>query len=135
MKDQSKQISLFYCSNSLQEEDLGILCSKIKDIKIISIGLPCSGKVNLLYLLKAVETGSDGVLVVSCKFSDCKYLQGNYRARKRIEFIDELLCETGFGKGLARFISVGETDTIEPIISAINEMSKTFTAELQEFQP
>ena len=90
MKDQSKQISLFYCSNSLQEEDLSILCSKIKDIKIISIGLPCSGKVNLLYLLKAVETGSDGVLVVSCKFSDCKYLQGNYRARKRIEFIDEL---------------------------------------------
>jgi hypothetical protein len=74
MKDQSIQISLFYCSNSLQAEDLGIICRKIKDIKIISIGLPCSGKVNLLYLLKAVETGSDGVLLVSCRLSDCKYL-------------------------------------------------------------
>lgn len=132
MKDQSIQISLFYCSNSLQEEDLSVLCSKINDVKIISIGLPCSGKANLLYLLKAVETGSDGVLIVSCKLSDCKYLQGNYRAQKRIESIDDLLSETGFSKGHARFVSVGETDKIEPIISAINEMSKTFAAELQE---
>ena len=109
MKDQFIQISLFYCANSLQEKDIGILCSKIKDIKIVTISLPCSGKVNLLYLLKAVETGSDGILIVSCKLSDCKYLQGNYRARKRIESIDELLCEAGLGKGHARFVSMEET--------------------------
>ena len=132
MKDRSIQISLFYCSNSIQEEDLGVICSKIKDIKIIRIGLPCSGKVNSLYLLKAVETGSDGVLIVSCKLSECKYLQGNYRAQKRIEFIDELLCETGFSKGHARFISAGENDKIESIISTIDEMSRNFTEELQE---
>jgi coenzyme F420-reducing hydrogenase delta subunit len=132
MKNQSIRISLFYCSNSLQEEELFILNSKIKNIKINSISLPCSGKVNIPYLLKAIETGADGVLLVSCKLGNCRYLQGNYRAQKRIEYVDDLLCETGFSRGHAMFISLDKANKIDTILSAIDKMIETFKIELQE---
>jgi coenzyme F420-reducing hydrogenase delta subunit len=132
MKNQSIKISLFYCSNSLQEEELNILNSKIKNIKINSISLPCSGKVNIPYLLKAVETGADGVLLVSCKLGNCRYLQGNYRAQKRIDYVDDLLCETGFSRGHVMFVSLEDTHKIDTILSAIHKMIETFNVELQE---
>ena len=132
MENQSIRISLFYCSNSLQENELNFIQSKLKDIKINSISLPCAGKVNLLYLLKAVETGSDGVLMISCKLGECKYLQGNYRAQKRLNFIDELLCETGFSKGHVMFIDPEEGDKINTIVLTINHMAESFRIEFQE---
>jgi F420-non-reducing hydrogenase iron-sulfur subunit len=134
MKTQSIQISMFYCSNSLREDELGSICSQVRDIEINSISLPCSGKVNLLYLLKAIETGSDGVLVVSCRLGDCRYLQGNYRAQKRVHFIDDLLHETGFKKGHILFVDPQEEDKIDTIVSAIEQMVNSFRIEFQQVQ-
>jgi F420-non-reducing hydrogenase iron-sulfur subunit len=134
MKNQAMRISLFYCSNSLQKDELDFLSSKTKDVKISSVSLPCSGKVNLLYLLKSIETGSDGVLLVTCKFGECKYLQGNYRAQKRIEFVDDLLFETGFGSKHVKFVSLEEANKMDTLLSAINELAETFRFEIQEVQ-
>lgn len=82
MKTKITEISLFYCSNSLSSDDISSLQQKISDIRLKTISLPCSGKVNLLYLLKAIETCSDGVLLAGCEIGTCKYLQGNFRAKK-----------------------------------------------------
>ena len=105
---------------------------RVKDMKISSISLPCSGKVNLLYLLKAIETGSDGVLLVSCKLGDCKYLQGNFRAQKRIEYVDNLLAEIGFERRHVRFVSLEEVNKAGTLLAAINELAETLRVELQE---
>jgi len=59
------------------------------------VELPCSGKIDALYLLKAFEAGADGVMVVGCSEGDCHYLEGNLRARKRVEVTKELLKEIG----------------------------------------
>jgi coenzyme F420-reducing hydrogenase delta subunit len=61
------------------------------------IDLPCSGKVTIPYLMKAFETGADGVLLLTCKSGDCYYLEGNLRAGKRAEMVGSLLEEIGLG--------------------------------------
>ena len=65
------------------------------NIKIIK--LPCTGKIDVLYLLKAFESGADGVYVAGCMEGDCHYLTGNLRARKRVEYAQRLLDEVGVG--------------------------------------
>ena len=132
MKKQFIRISLFYCSNSLQKDEIDHLSEKNKDIKISSISLPCLGKVNLLYLLKAIETGSDGILLVSCKFGECNYLQGNFRAQKRVGYVDDLLSETGVGRGHVKFVSIEKDKKMEVILSALNGLAETLKVELRE---
>lgn len=134
MKNPSVIISLFYCSNAISTEDINSQHTGADDVKIISISLPCSGKASLLYLLKAIETGSDGVILVTCKLGECKYLQGNYRAQKRIEYIDELLNETGLGRKYVKYISPEEADKLPALQSAINELIKTIRFDLKEVQ-
>ena len=53
--------------------------------------LPCTGKIEVNHILAAFERGVDGVLVAGCLEGGCHFLEGNLRARKRIE---DLLEET-----------------------------------------
>jgi F420-non-reducing hydrogenase iron-sulfur subunit len=57
--------------------------------------LPCTGKIEVNYLLAAFERGADGVIVAGCLEGGCHFLEGNLRARKRIERAKELLEEIG----------------------------------------
>ena len=90
---------VFYCTNSLDESLLANGLGGLNGIAVKTIGLPCSGKVDIPYLVKAFETGADGVVLVTCKESECKHLEGNMRANKRLEVVDSLLEEIGIGKG------------------------------------
>ena len=65
------------------------------NIKIIK--LPCTGKIDVLYLLKTFQSGADGVYVAGCMEGDCHYLTGNLRARKRVEYAKKILDEVGVG--------------------------------------
>ena len=57
--------------------------------------LPCTGKIEVNYLLAAFERGADGVIVAGCLEGGCHFLEGNLRARKRVERARELLKEIG----------------------------------------
>lgn len=116
-------ISLFYCSNSFSAEEILSCASKIEDVQLNAISLPCSGRANLLYLLKAIETGSDGVILFTCAIGECNYIQGNLRAQKRIEAIDNLLDETGFGRGCIKCVPLQEGDKTETLVNEINLLS------------
>jgi coenzyme F420-reducing hydrogenase delta subunit len=52
------------------------------EIKIIL--MPCTGRVDILHLLKAFEGGADVVFVAGCLEGECHYLSGNIQARKRV---------------------------------------------------
>ncbi len=134
LKDQLVRISMFYCSNSLKQNELDYLGNGADGVKINGVSLPCSGKINLLYLLKSFELGTDGVLLVSCKFGECKYVQGNLRAQKRVDHVNNLLSEIGFELRHVRFVSLGEGDTVQTLLSAINELAETCRVELQDLQ-
>src|SRR3989304_5621898 len=47
------------------------------------IRLPCTGRIDTLFILKAFERGADGVIVSGCHPADCHYTAGNYHARRR----------------------------------------------------
>ena len=64
-------------------------------IRIIRV--PCTGKVDLLHILRSFEKGADGVYVVGCMEGDCHYNSGNFRARKRVEQARQILDVIGIG--------------------------------------
>ena len=86
--------------------------------EIRMVSLPCSGKLDILYLTKAFDTGADGAAVMICKEGACRYMEGNMRARKRVEAVEELLEEAGLGKGRTTVIELDD----ECIACAIHKL-------------
>jgi len=64
-------------------------------IRIIRV--PCTGKVDLLHILRCFEKGADGVYVVGCMEGDCRFKTGNLRAKKRVYQAKEILEKVGVG--------------------------------------
>ncbi len=55
------------------------------------IRLPCTGRIDPLFLVKAFERGADGVIVSGCHPNDCHYTSGNFHARRRFALTRDLL--------------------------------------------
>ncbi|MBN1833096.1 MAG: hydrogenase iron-sulfur subunit [Deltaproteobacteria bacterium] len=109
MNNQPLNIYLFHCTNSLDTETIRrSLGEREKDHTFKTISLPCSGKLELIYLLKAFESGADGVALVTCKHGECRYLEGNLRAQKRAEAVRAILEEIGLDKERMKLIQQGD---------------------------
>ena len=67
--------------------------------------LPCSGRVESLHLLRALETGADKVYVITCPEGACRHQEGNTRARKRAEFAQRLISEFGLEPDRLEFVA------------------------------
>lgn len=65
------------------------------NVKIVKV--PCTGRVDIIHVLKTLESGADGVYVAGCLEGECHFLAGNLRARKRVEYVKKLLDECGIG--------------------------------------
>lgn len=65
------------------------------NIKLIR--LPCTGKTDVHYILKAFEEGADGVYVVGCPIGNCHHVRGNERGKARVERAKKILDEIGLG--------------------------------------
>jgi coenzyme F420-reducing hydrogenase delta subunit len=63
------------------------------NIKIIQV--PCTGRVDIVHLLSALEDGADGVYVAGCLEGECHYLEGNYKARRKVAYVKKVLTELG----------------------------------------
>ncbi len=63
------------------------------NIRIIRV--PCTGKVDIIHLLRAFEKGADGVYLVGCMEGNCHFESGNLRARKRVERTQNILNSIG----------------------------------------
>ena len=61
------------------------------------VGVPCTGKVDVIHMLRAFEKGADGVYVLGCLEGECRYEYGNIRARKRVEQVRSILDSIGMG--------------------------------------
>ena len=72
--------------------------------------LPCTGRIDESLLLKAFENGADGVMVIGCLEGDCHYVNGNIRARARVERVYEILGQINIGPDRVRMfnLSAGE---------------------------
>jgi F420-non-reducing hydrogenase iron-sulfur subunit len=96
------------------------------DVRIIRV--MCTGRVDPLFILKAFVDGADGVLVSGCHFGDCHYLEGNYKAAKRMFVMKSLLKGIGLEDKRLRmtFVSASEgakwAKVIEDVVNTIKEL-------------
>ena len=82
-----------YCAYAAADLAGSMRLSYPTNIKIIQI--PCTGRVDVIYLLRAIEDGADGVYVAGCMEGECHFLEGNLRARKRVNYVKSVLEEIG----------------------------------------
>ncbi|MBI4743475.1 MAG: hydrogenase iron-sulfur subunit [Actinobacteria bacterium] len=66
------------------------------EVRIIRI--PCTGRVNPLFPMKAFIDGADGVLISGCHPNDCHYIEGNFYARRRLEVLKYFIDFMGIEK-------------------------------------
>jgi coenzyme F420-reducing hydrogenase delta subunit len=67
-----------------------------KNVEIVRV--PCAGRIETIYLLKALEKGADGVLVFACYEENCQFLRGNLRAKGRLSYAHRMLEKIGLEK-------------------------------------
>lgn len=77
-------------------------------IKIVLV--PCTGKVDVLHMLRAFEKGADGVCIIGCMEGECQYKSGNFRARKRVEQVAKILDTIGLDGRRVRMFNLSSGD-------------------------
>ena len=85
------------------------------------IRVMCSGRLDPQFILRALSSGADGVLVGGCHPNDCHYIEGNYKALRRITLLKRMLKDLGIEDDRVRleWISASEGDRVQ---WAINDM-------------
>jgi len=89
------------------------------NVRILRV--PCSGRVNPLFILKALRSGMDGVLVSGCHPGDCHYTAGNYNARRKFSVLSRLLEYVGIDPRRVQFswVSASEGDKFAKVVSQV----------------
>ncbi len=96
------------------------------NVRIVKV--PCSARVNPLYIMRALQEGWDGVLVSGCHPGDCHYIGGNYAARRRFTLFREFLEYIGIEEGRVNFswVSASEgakfAEVITTVVDGIKEL-------------
>jgi coenzyme F420-reducing hydrogenase delta subunit len=87
------------------------------------VRVPCSGRVDPLFILKSLQTGFDGVLVSGCHPGDCHYLSGNYVARRKFAILKTLLEFVGIEPDRVQFswISAGEGERFAQVMTKVTD--------------
>ena len=91
------------------------------------IRVPCTGRIDPIFIIKAFEKGADGVLVSGCHPNDCHYNTGNFHARRRWIFFRQLLDFVGIDSSRLYFswVSASEgkkwVDVVDGVINSVRE--------------
>lgn len=93
-------------------------------IRIIRV--MCSGRVSPLFILKALQAGADGVLVLGCHPGDCHYIEGNYKTLRRMTLLKKMLSQMGIEEGRVRldWVSASEGTRFASIVTEMTEKVK-----------
>ena len=93
-------------------------------VKVIQV--PCTGRVDIIHLLKAIEDGADGVYVAGCLEGECHFLTGNLKAKKRVNYVKKVLEEMGIEPGRVEMfnLSAGEGPKFAEIAREMEERIK-----------
>lgn len=110
MKKQGKEITIFYCTH--QREKVNQILEGVNGsagLKVRKVALPCSGKLEVFQLTKALENGADGVVLFGCPEEECRYVVGSSRAKGRVSYAGKILDTIGLEKDrVRRFVLEGQ---------------------------
>ena len=91
------------------------------------VKLPCTGRIDPLFVLKAFAGGADAVLVSGCHPGDCHYTSGNYHARRRWTVFRQLLAFTGIDPSRLFFswVSAAEGQKFADLINEVTQQVRS----------
>ena len=123
------EVAIFYCQHQTDRmmQILGTLNGSSAP-KIRKVALPCSGKLEVAFLLKALENGADAVAIFGCPEGECHYLVGSTRAKNRVRYARKILKDIGLEEErVRRFIladptPTGETGSLTEWVGKIESM-------------
>ena len=98
------------------------------NIRIIRV--PCSGRINPLFIIKALQEGADGVLVSGCHPGDCHYISGNLVARRKFALLKKFLEYIGIEPERVHFswVSASEGNRFAALVDKV-------TTEVKKLKP
>jgi coenzyme F420-reducing hydrogenase delta subunit len=90
------------------------------------IRVPCTGRINPFYVMKALQEGADGVLVSGCHPGECHYLTGNLSARRKFYMLRNFLSYVGLENDRVIFTwcSASEGERFAQVIKGVTEKVK-----------
>ena len=95
------------------------------NVRIIRV--PCTGRINPFYIVKALQGGADGVLVSGCHPGECHYISGNLVARRKFAALKSFLSYIGMDGDRTMFtwVSASEGDRFAQVIRGVTAKIKT----------
>jgi len=87
------------------------------------------------YVIKALLQGADAVLISGCHPGDCHYINGNYKARRRVKLLKEILPRFGFDERRLKLTWIGASEGVdfaETIREMVAEIKKIGPNEVRE---
>jgi len=103
-----------YCAYSAADLAGSMRLEYSPNVRVVK--LMCTGKVDTLHLLKAFEDGVDATFVAGCEEGDCHFLEGNLRAKRRVQEAKKLLGEVGLEPDRVEMFNIGASDA--PLFAA-----------------
>ena len=94
---------------------------------LAAIRVMCSGRVDPVFVVKALKDGADGVLIAGCHPGDCHYSEGNYKTMRRYPMLLDLLEQFGIERQRVRleWISASEGKQFAAVVKDFTEQLKT----------
>ena len=127
MSDQEPIIVAFVCNwCTFTAADLAGTSRQKYPPNVRLIRMMCSGMVDPKYVLKAFFEGADGVLIGGCHPGDCHYINGNYKARRRVALMKAVLAQYGLREDRLwlRWIGASEGNVFAETIREMTEKVK-----------
>jgi F420-non-reducing hydrogenase iron-sulfur subunit len=117
-KESTRTIAIFYCQNVPESgEEVRQTLEKRYGKSIRLFPMPCSGRIDIVHLLRALEEFADAVYVITCPDGTCRYLEGNKRVKKRIERAKSIIESIGLEKERLNLITPAAGDDVFSLVS------------------
>jgi coenzyme F420-reducing hydrogenase delta subunit len=131
MADYEPTIIAFVCNwCTYTAADLAGTSRLIYPPNVRIIRMMCTGMVDPKYVIKALLEGADAVLISGCHPGDCHYINGNFKARRRVKLLKEILPRFGLDERRLKLTWIGASEGVD-FAATIREM----VAEIKELGP
>lgn len=111
-----------YCAYAAADLSGSMRIQYPPNVRIIKT--PCTGRLEVQFLMRAFEKGADGVLVAGCLEGGCHFIEGNLFAKKRVAYTRDMLAELGLEEERLRMVNVSASMG-RPFTELVTEMVDT----------
>ena len=127
MAERRPKVVGFCCErHAMDAAVLSARSGKQFDASVRIVQVPCTGRVDGIHILKALEDGADAVFVLGCLEKNCYYDTGSIEGRKRVEYVKQMLSEVGIEKERVEMFNAASTNVwmFPEVVTKMVEVAK-----------